>query len=102
MIYEIILMILFLLSFILLVYGAVILIKRKEYENKRIFVSYNLMIFGVLILSFAMLIKSLKLLLFVLEIYLENLIYLDFISNVILIPLFGISLLVSMLNLREV
>lgn len=99
---ETILFILFLLSFVILGYNVVILIKRKEYENSRIFNGYNILIFGVVLLGLAVLVKTIKFGMLTFYGGLGYLIYLDIISNLILIPLFGISYLVAMFSFKEV
>ena len=106
MITDVILFIVFLLGFILLIYSTIILIKRKEYENKRILSGYNVMIFSIFLLALSCLVKGLKFIFLGLKPeFLDlsgSLVYFDVITNIFLIPLFVISLIVSLLLFKEV
>ena len=98
------LFILFLISFIVLTYTIIILFKRKEYENPRIFQGYNLLLFGIVSLALSTLIKAVKFgfLSFNENLIIDFLIYFDVVTNLILIPLFGVSYLVSMMAFKEI
>lgn len=95
--------IIFLLGFIILTYTIIVLFKRKEYENSRIYGGYNVMIFGIILLALSSLVKTVKFgfLSFNEDIILDYVLYLDIASNLVLIPLFVISFLVAMMFLRE-
>jgi len=102
--FEIFLLILFFVGFILLIYSAIILLKRKEYENKRIMDSYNVLTLSVFILGLYSLVRALEFssIAFDYSFFTSSLLYFDILSNLVLLPLFGISLLVSMLLLKNV
>ncbi len=97
-----VLLILFFLGFVSLTYSSIVLIKRKEYENKRIYSGYNALIFGVILLALSMLMKTLKFAFLTFDVYADSLVYLDIASNLVLAPLFIIALLVAMMILKEV
>lgn len=100
---NVVIFILFLIGFVLLVYNVILLFKRKEYENQRVYPGYNILILGVVLLGLATLIKTIKFgVLSFSESVVDSLIYFDIVSNLILIPLFVVSFLVAMLVFREV
>lgn len=102
MVFETFVMIMYALGTIVLIYSGIVLIKRREYENKRILSGFNALIFGIFLLALSF---FLKMVLNIVLIFWDNfdwLIYLDIISNLILMPLFGISFLVAMFLFKEV
>ena len=100
---SLILFILYLIGTFLLGYNIVVLIKRREYENKRIHPGYNTLIFSVFILMLANLIKSFKFFLTNFDSgLLDYLLYFDIASNLILLPLFVISVIVAMTVFKEI
>ena len=103
---ELTLFVTFSLGFVFLIYTLIVLIKRREYENKRIINSYNVLMFGMFLMALALLLKGLKFgyLSFGERFFdLTDYLYLfDVVSNLILIPLFGVSFLVSMMILKEI
>ena len=91
--HELFLFILFLLGFVLLVYTIIILVKRKEYENKRIFSGYNVLIFGIIFLALSTFLKTIKFgfLSFRPDLIHDIVIYLDIVTQIFLLPLFAVS-----------
>lgn len=90
------------LSFVLLIYSIIVLVKRREYESNRILKGYNALLFGLFLLSFVLFVKGIK---FVYLIFSEvangGFIYFDVISTLILLPLVAASFLVSMSIFRS-
>ncbi|MEK6826577.1 MAG: hypothetical protein AABX08_03265 [Nanoarchaeota archaeon] len=102
MILEILIAVFGFLGFILLLYTVILLIRRKEYESGRVLKGYNVLIFGILVLSLTVLIKGIK------YVYLtfsgiggDSLIYFDILSTLILLPIVGASFLASMFIFRS-
>ena len=104
MTFETTLFILFLIGFFLLVYTIIVLVKRKEYENKRIFPGYNALVFGVIFLALSFLVKTLKFgfLAFKESLILDYMNYFDVATQIVLLPLFAVSLFVAMLLFKEI
>ena len=94
----------FFVGFVSLSYSLIILIKRKEYENKRILKGYNAMLFGIFILALYSLIRSFTFGYLALnsEFIPFQTIYIDIIPSLILLPLFAASFFVGMLMFKEV
>lgn len=86
----------YLLAFAIIVYNIIVLIKRKEYENKRIFFGYNILMFGLVILALSLLTKTVKFAFLTFTSEQDYLVYMDIIGSLILTPLFAISFLVAM------
>ncbi|MFH1592325.1 MAG: hypothetical protein ABIB47_03085 [Candidatus Woesearchaeota archaeon] len=87
------------LSFVLLIYSVIILIRRREYESNRVLKGYNVLIFGLFLLSLVVLVKGVG---YVYLIFVEEgLIYFDVISTLILLPLVAASFLVGMSIFRS-
>ena len=99
-----VLFILFFVGFIILTYSIIVLFKRKEYENNRIFNGYNVLILGLIILALNTLVKTIKFgfLSFNEEGIMDLLLYFDIATNLVLIPLFVISYFVSMMLFKEI
>lgn len=95
--------ILFVIAFILLAYNIIVFIQRREYENKRIFTGYNTLIFGFILLTLSILIKTIKFgfLTFNGSIIEDYLLHFDIATNLVLIPLFVISYLVAIFAFKE-
>ena len=107
MAYETVFLILGFLGFVLLLYSLIALVKRKEYENDRILIGYNVFLFGIFLLSLSFLIRTLKYAYLVFQDKLaflnviEGLIYFDVVSKFILMPIVAGSFLVGMLMFRQ-
>ncbi len=90
----------YLIGFIFLAYSLIILIKRIEYENKRIMRGYYALLSGIGVLSVILLIKGIKFGLLSFNEMASTLAF-DFVSQLILLPIFGIALIVGMLFFQD-
>ena len=103
MITEILIAVFSILSFVLLFYSIIVLIKRRQYESTRILRGYNALVFGLFVLAIFLLIRGIKYLYLLLSKIEEGgLIYFDVLSTLILLPIVAASFLVSMLLFRSV
>jgi len=103
MITEILIAVFSILSFVLLFYSIIVLIKRRQYESTRILLGYNALVFGLFALAVFLLIRGVKYLYLLLsKIEESGLIYFDVLSTLILLPIVAASFLVSMLLFRSV
>ena len=101
---DIVLVISSFLGFVFLLYGVLMLMKRKEYENPRIKDGYNALIFSVFILALYALLKTIKYgsIAFNVNLFNGNFFYLDVLAQAGLLPLFCISLITGMLLFKRV
>ena len=90
----------YLVGFIFLAYSLLILIKRRGYENKRIMRGYYALLSGIGILAVILLIKGIKYGLLSFN-EMASTLALDFTSQLILLPIFGIAFIVGMLFFQD-
>ena len=90
----------YMIGFIFLAYSCVLLLRRIEYENKRILRGYYALFSGLVVLELVLLVKIIK---FGLLSFNESasVLAFDFASQLILLPLFGIALIVGMLFFQD-
>ena len=93
----------FFLSFILLIYSVIILIKRREYEDKRILNGYNAFLLGIFALALYAGLKSISsgynAISFLRS---DSLLSYSLLAQSLLLPLFAISLFVGLLIFKEI
>ena len=100
---ETTLFMLFTIACVILAYTIIVLIKRKEYENTRVYSGYNALLFGIFMLTISSVIKAIEfgLLAFREEAIIDYVIYVDTATNLVLLPIVGISFLVAMFIFKE-